>query len=96
MSNCCSTSKNDDNTIGATMPASQSNLLDANLLGTTLLGTTVEQLAECPVMPGSTVVIAEAEAAGLFRDVEGQRYWFCCAGCGPRFDANPAQYISAA
>ncbi|THV29070.1 YHS domain-containing protein [Glycomyces paridis] len=55
-----------------------------------------EELAECPVMTGSTVVKADAEAAGLFRDFEGERYWFCCAGCGPAFDADPAKYARAA
>lgn len=53
-------------------------------------------MAECPVMVGSPVVIAHAEAAGLFRDYDGNRYYFCCAGCGPAFDADPAKYASAA
>jgi YHS domain-containing protein len=51
--------------------------------------------AECPVMKGRTVVKADAEAAGLFRDYQGQRYWLCCKGCGPRFDADPARYATA-
>jgi YHS domain-containing protein len=54
------------------------------------------ETAECPVMRGSLVVKADAEAAGLFRDYEGERYWFCCAGCGPAFDADPAKYAIAA
>lgn len=53
-------------------------------------------VAECPVMTGSTVVKADAEAAGLFRDYEGQRYWLCCDACGPLFDADPAKYATAA
>ncbi|WP_426183472.1 YHS domain-containing protein [Microbacterium sp. TWP3-1-2b2] len=61
-----------------------------------LLAPSVDQLAECPVMVGSTVVKADAEAAGLFRDYEGARYYFCCAGCGPRFDADPAKYVATA
>lgn len=60
-----------------------------------LLGPAPADLAECVVMPGSTVVKADAEAAGLYRDVDGTRYWFCCAGCAPRFDADPAAYIAA-
>jgi len=56
---------------------------------------TDDATAECPVMPGSTVNKAEAEEAGLFRDYDGQRYWLCCAGCGPRFDADPARYATA-
>lgn len=54
-----------------------------------------EDIAECVVMPGSMVVKAEAEAAGLYRDYEGQRYWFCCAACGPLWDADPAKYANA-
>jgi YHS domain-containing protein len=64
----------------------------------TAAGTAIDadaETAECPVMRGSTVVKAVAEAAGLFRDYEGQRYWFCCAGCGPAFDADPAKYALA-
>lgn len=52
-------------------------------------------LAPCPVMEGSSVVKQSAEEAGLFRDHEGQRYWLCCAACGPLFDADPARYAAA-
>lgn len=55
-----------------------------------------EDLAECPVMVGSTVIKADAEVAGLYRDYDGTRYYFCCAGCGPAFDADPAKYATAA
>jgi YHS domain-containing protein len=41
------------------------------------------------------VVKSEAEAAGLVRDYEGNRYWLCCAACGPLFDADPAKYATA-
>lgn len=60
-----------------------------------LLAPNAEDLAECPVMTGSPVVKADAEAAGLFRDYEGTRYYFCCAACGPLFDADPAKYAAA-
>ena len=55
---------------------------------------TVEELddvAGCPVMTGTPVNKAQAEAAGLYRDHNGQRYWFCCATCGPSWDADPDQ-----
>ncbi|MEV6924778.1 YHS domain-containing protein [Dactylosporangium sp. NPDC051485] len=52
--------------------------------------------ATCPVMAGNLVVKSVAEAAGLFRDYEGNRYWFCCAGCGPLFDADPKRYAISA
>ncbi|WP_315552473.1 hypothetical protein [Microbacterium aurum] len=55
-----------------------------------------DQVAECPVMPGNMVVKTDAEAAGLVRDYEGVRYYLCCAGCGPKFDADPAVYAHAA
>lgn len=63
--------------------------------GKNLLGPAPDELAECPVMKGSTVVKADAEAAGLYRDYQGTRYWFCCAACEPLFDSNPAQYATA-
>lgn len=53
-----------------------------------------EDTTTCPVMVGTPVVKAVAEAQGLFRDFEGQRYWFCCAGCGPAFDSDPAKYAA--
>lgn len=49
----------------------------------------------CLVMPGTPVSKSAAEASGLFRDYEGNRYWFCCAGCGPAFDADPAKYAAS-
>jgi Cu2+-exporting ATPase len=52
-------------------------------------------LAVCPVMPSNVVVKPEAEEAGFYRDYEGQRYWFCCGGCGPRFDADPERFVAA-
>ncbi|RJT96599.1 hypothetical protein D6T65_15815 [Arthrobacter frigidicola] len=52
-------------------------------------------IAYCPVMAGTPVVKAEAEAKGLFRDYDGERFWLCCAGCGPAFDAEPAKYTHA-
>lgn len=54
------------------------------------------EMAECPVMGGTPVVKADAEAAGLYRDYSGQRYWLCCASCGPLFAADPERYATAA
>lgn len=58
----------------APVPEDRDNLLDA---------TTGTDMTTCPVMTGSPVSKATAEAAGLFRDYEGERFYFCCAGCGP-------------
>jgi YHS domain-containing protein len=52
-------------------------------------------MAECPVMEGTPVNKAHAESRGLFRDFEGARYYLCCAGCGPKFDADPRKYATA-
>ncbi|GAA2446367.1 YHS domain-containing protein [Agromyces soli] len=67
----------------------------ANLLGggSGAAGSADDQTT-CPVMVGSPVSKAAAEAVGLFRDYEGERYYFCCAGCGPAFDADPAKYAA--
>lgn len=61
-----------------------------------LLAPSADELADCPVMAGRTVVKTDAEAAGLFRDYEGTRYYLCCAACGPLFDADPGKYAAVA
>lgn len=53
------------------------------------------EMTECAVMAGTPVVKTDAEAAGLHRDYNGQRYWLCCASCGPLFDADPHHYATA-
>lgn len=57
---------------------------------------TSEEVAECPVMEGTPVIKAEAEESGLYRDYQGKRYWLCCEGCGPLFDAAPEEYAHSA
>lgn len=79
---CCST--------GARNPAAE-DTGRANLLASGA----PNDMTTCPVMAGSPVSKAVATEAGLFRDVEGTRYYFCCAGCGPAFDADPSRYIAA-
>ncbi|BCI51145.1 hypothetical protein NIIDNTM18_04230 [Mycolicibacterium litorale] len=59
---------------------------------TNLLDAPDAERTTCPVMLGTTVIKKVAEAAGLFRDHNGRRYWLCCHGCGPRFDRNPDKY----
>lgn len=43
----------------------------------------------CPVSNEEFVVSAESAKV----EHEGHTYYFCCAGCIERFQANPAQYI---
>lgn len=83
-SHCCCTGQAEDVDKAATDPTAANLLQPAPQAETT-----------CPVMPGSTVIKAIAEQAGLFRDYRGRRYWFCCASCGPRFDRNPEKYANA-
>lgn len=54
-----------------------------------------DEIADCPVMPGSTVNKADAEEQGRYRDYQGTRYYFCCAACPPLWDANPEKYAAA-
>ncbi len=78
---CCSTSSAANPAVDA---EGRENLLSGS-----------DDMTTWPVMVGSRVSKTAAEAAGLFRDYRGQRYWFCCAGCGPAFDADPAKYAAA-
>ncbi len=78
--NCCSTS--------APNPAA------AGSSHHDLLGGGSDDMTTCPVMVGSPVSKKTAEAVGLYRDYEGVRYYFCCGGCGPAFDSDPAKYAA--
>lgn len=52
-----------------------------------------KEALHCPVMDAP---IASYKAASGYRDHEGVRYFFCCAGCDDAFDAEPEKYASAA
>ncbi|WP_413451244.1 YHS domain-containing protein [Georgenia phoenicis] len=54
-----------------------------------------DELVTCAVT-GTAQVKSQAEASGLIRDFEGERYYFCCAHCAELFDANPHAYTTAA
>lgn len=79
-SSCCSTS--------APNPAAAGNGHE------NLLGGASDDVTTCPVMVGSPVSKKPAVATGLYRDYEGERYYFCCGGCGPTFDSDPAKYAA--
>jgi YHS domain-containing protein len=78
-SSCCSTR------------APSPGIVDTGRLN--LLDAAGEESVTCPVMGGAAKK-KSSEAAGLYRDYDGNRYWFCCAGCGPAFDADPAKYAA--
>jgi YHS domain-containing protein len=46
----------------------------------------------CPVMKGTPVNKVEAEKAGLVREYNGKKYYFCCEACVIEFDLNPKAY----
>lgn len=50
-----------------------------------------DRQAVCSVT-GDVFDTAEAEKLGHFRDVNGERIYFCCATCVKLFDKNPEQY----
>jgi YHS domain-containing protein len=49
----------------------------------------------CPLMPGHKANVADATKGKLFSDYKGRRYYFCCGGCKPTFDKNPAKYAKS-
>uniref|UniRef100_UPI0040490E31 hypothetical protein n=1 Tax=Brachybacterium sp. GPGPB12 TaxID=3023517 RepID=UPI0040490E31 len=51
--------------------------------------TPAEEMTECRVMAGTPVVKAQAEEAGLYRDYQGQRYWFCLRRLRPAVRRRP-------
>ena len=44
--------------------------------------------ATCPVM-GNEFTITEQSPFSVYK---GRYYYFCCPGCKPQFDADPAKY----
>jgi YHS domain-containing protein len=50
-----------------------------------------KELLYCPV--GDALVDSYATASD-YSDYKDTRYFFCCAGCKPKFDKNPDQYLT--
>ncbi len=49
-----------------------------------------KELLFCPI---SDEVVSSYEKASDYSDVKGTRYYFCCAGCKPKFDKDPGKYL---
>ncbi|NOZ60734.1 MAG: YHS domain-containing protein [Calditrichaeota bacterium] len=47
------------------------------------------KIFQCPVTGEESTVNEKT----LFSDINGKRYYFCCAGCKPKFDENPETYL---
>lgn len=60
----------------------------------TIAGAAPDDVSECPVMIGTTVVKSEAEAEGLVREHDGRRNWLCCDTCADLFDGDPERYAA--
>ena len=49
----------------------------------------------CAVMKDHEVNVADATKKKMFADYNGNRYFFCCAGCKPEFEKDPAKFAKA-
>ncbi|WP_019201885.1 YHS domain-containing protein [Tsukamurella sp. 1534] len=85
-----------DNAPGQSCCGHASDAAEPLELSRTAPAPSVDEMAECPVMAGTAVHKATAVSKGLYRDFDGTRYYLCCAGCGPKFDADPHKYTAAA
>lgn len=47
--------------------------------------------AVCPVMGSKIADVKKASGKSVYK---GKTYYFCCAGCKPMFDKNPAKYVN--
>lgn len=47
----------------------------------------------CPVTKEKIASVKEAAGSSVYK---GKTYYFCCAGCKPMFDKNPAKYVQTA
>ena len=50
----------------------------------------------CAVMGDHKLKVAEATEKKLFKDYNGKRYFFCCAGCPPAFEKDPEKFAKNA
>ena len=48
--------------------------------------------AVCPVMGSKIPDVKKASGKSVYK---GKTYYFCCGGCKPMFDKNPAKYIKS-
>ncbi len=46
--------------------------------------------AVCPVMGNKIPDVSKAAGKSVYK---GKTYYFCCAGCKPKFDADPQKYV---
>ena len=51
---------------------------------------TTTKSAVCPVMGNKIPDVTKAAGKSVYK---GKTYYFCCAGCKPKFDKDPAKYV---
>lgn len=49
----------------------------------------------CAVMKDDPVNIKDATAKKMYADYKGNRYFFCCPGCKPKFEKDPASFAKS-
>jgi YHS domain-containing protein len=54
--------------------------------------TAAKQVLICPVTGEVISSISDAAGHSVYK---GKTYYFCCSGCKPMFDANPAKYVKS-
>lgn len=47
--------------------------------------------ATCPVMGSKIQDVSKAAGKSVYK---GETYYFCCAGCKPKFDKDPSKYVN--
>ena len=47
----------------------------------------------CPVTGEKIASVKDATGSSVYK---GKTYYFCCGGCKPAFDKNPAKYVKEA
>jgi Cu+-exporting ATPase len=47
----------------------------------------------CPVTGEKIASVKDAAGSSVYK---GKTYYFCCSGCKPAFDKNPAKYVKEA
>lgn len=54
---------------------------------------TTQTAITCPVTGDKIASVMKAVGHSTFK---GKTYYFCCAGCKPRFNKNPAKFVKNA
>jgi YHS domain-containing protein len=95
LSGCSGDKKEDDSSTPKTEQDNTTTKPEVEGMGETetIAFTNKDGKIVCAVM--GTELASEKDAVN-YSDFEGVRYYFCCDGCKPLFDANPEKYAGGA